>query len=166
MAEFEFKAGVLTVSDKGAKGEREDRSGKVVEEMLGLIKGTVTHYLVVPDEIDRIRDTLIAWSDLHRLDLIVTTGGTGFAPRDLTPEATAAAVERLAPGLSEAMRAAGMDKTPHAMLSRGISGLRGKTLIVNLPGSEKGVRESLEAVIPALPHAIETLTGRGGECGG
>ena len=165
MAE-EIKAGVLTVSDKGARGEREDRSGAAIRELLAIIGGKVERYEVVPDEMEHIKDTLIAWCDLHRLDLIITTGGTGFAPRDLTPEATAAVIERPAPGISEAMRLAGLEKTPRAMLSRGVSGIRGKTLIINLPGSEKGVRESLDAILPALPHAMEILTGKGGECGG
>jgi molybdenum cofactor synthesis domain-containing protein len=162
----EIKAGVLTVSDKGARGEREDKSGEVIKELLALIGGEVERYEVIPDEIEHIKDTLIAWCDLHRLDLIITTGGTGFAPRDLTPEATAAVIERPAPGVSEAMRLAGLEKTPRAMLSRGVCGIRGKTLIINLPGSEKGVRESLDAILPALPHAMEILTGKGGECGG
>jgi molybdenum cofactor synthesis domain-containing protein len=166
MTQVEFKVGVLTVSDKGSRGEREDRSGEAIRELLALIGGKVDRYEVVPDEMEHIKDTLIAWCDLHRLDLIVTTGGTGFAPRDLTPEATAAVIERPTPGVSEAMRLTGLEKTPRAMLSRGVSGIRGKTLIINLPGSEKGVRESLEAIIPALPHAIEILTGKGGECGG
>jgi len=165
MTGFEFKAGVLTISDKSARGEREDKSGSAIKEILEGIPCLLDKYLVVPDEMERIKDTLIAWCDLHRLSLIITTGGTGFSPRDLTPEATRAVIERPAPGISEAIRMAGLQKTPHAMLSRGISGIRGRTLILNLPGSEKAVRESLEAILPALPHALEILSGKAGECG-
>ncbi len=166
MSEETYKAGVLTVSDKGAKGEREDRSGDAAKALLEEAGIIVEKRDVCPDELDRISETLAAWCDLHRLDLIVTTGGTGFAERDITPEATLKVVHKNAPGLSEAMRQKGLEKTPRAMLSRGVSGIRGKTLIVNLPGSEKGVRESLETVLPTLRHGLEILTGRGGECGG
>ena len=160
-----IKAGILTMSDKGARGEREDKSGAAIKELLATIGGKVERYEVIPDEFELIKRTLAAWCDLYRLDLIVTTGGTGFSPRDVTPEAAAAVIERPAPGISEAMRLAGLAKTPHAMLSRGVSGIRGRTLIINLPGSEKGVRESLQAVLLALPHALEILSGQGGECG-
>lgn len=163
--EHEFRAGIITVSDKGSRGERVDKSGEAIEELLTAEGFRIEKKVVVPDELVTIKDLLIAWADLDRLDLIVTTGGTGFSPRDVTPEATAAVIEKSAPGLSEAMRWEGLKKTPHAMLSRGISGIRGKTLIVNLPGSEKAVRESLEAILPALPHALEVLAGKGGECG-
>lgn len=165
MAGIEFRAGVLTVSDKGSKGEREDKSGAAIKEVLKAVPCQVEQYLIVPDEMDRIKDSIIAWCDLYRLDLIVTTGGTGFSPRDTTPEATRAAIERPAPGISEAIRLSGLKKTPHAMLSRAVSGIRGRTLIINLPGSERAVRESLEAILPALPHALEILSGKGGECG-
>jgi len=160
-----FTAGILTVSDKGARGEREDKSGAALREILAAAGFSVARCEIVPDEQDRIKDTLIAWADLYRLNLILTTGGTGFAPRDRTPEATAQALERHAPGIGEAIRAYGLKKTPHAMLSRGIAGARGQTLIVNLPGSEKAVRESMEAILEALPHALELLCGQGGECG-
>ncbi|HUT54990.1 MAG TPA: MogA/MoaB family molybdenum cofactor biosynthesis protein [bacterium] len=164
MAE-EIKAGILTLSDKGSRGEREDLSGAAIRELLASIGAVVERYDVIPDELELIKQALAAWCDLHHLDLIVTTGGTGFAPRDVTPEATRAVIEREAPGLAEAMRAAGLKKTPRAMLSRAVAGIRGRTLIINLPGSVKGVRESLTAILPALPHAIEILAGKGGECG-
>lgn len=166
MAQSNYRAGILTLSDKGARGEREDKSGAAIKEILTGAGIAVERLEVIPDELERIQDKLKAWCDLFRLDLIVTTGGTGFSPRDVTPEATAAVIERPTPGISEAIRLAGLQKTPHAMLSRAASGIRGKTLIVNLPGSERAVRESLSAILPALPHALEILTGRGGECGG
>ena len=120
-------------------------------------------YAVLPDELEGIAAALIAWADAGDLDLIVTTGGTGLAPRDVTPEATLRAVERLAPGLTELMRAEGLRHTPMAALSRAVAGVRGRTLIVNLPGSEKGVRESLAVLLPILPHAVETLRGAAGD---
>ena len=122
-------------------------------------------YQVVPDEQEAIVAQLVAWSDEAHLDLILTTGGTGLTPRDITPEATLAVAERLVPGIPEAMRAAGLAHTPHAMLSRGVAVIRGSTLIINLPGSPKGARENLEAVLPALPHALEKLKGSPAECG-
>jgi molybdenum cofactor synthesis domain-containing protein len=121
--------------------------------------GQVKRQAVVPDERDLIQETLVSWSDEQGLDVILTTGGTGFAPRDVTPEATLAIIEREAPGLAEAMRLEGIKKTPHAMLSRATAGIRGQTLIVNLPGSPKAVREGLEVMLPALPHGIEILKG-------
>lgn len=160
-----MRVGILTVSDKGAKGEREDESGKLVREMLSEIQGKVERYEIVPDEKDIISARLITWSDEDNLDLILTTGGTGFSSRDITPEATLAVIERAAPGIAEAIRAEGMKKTPRAMLSRAVAGIRKQTLIINLPGSMKGVRESLEAILPSLPHGIEILKGRTGECG-
>ena len=154
---------ILTASDKGARGEREDRSGEVLKEMLGEI-GDVVEYVLVPDEKDRISAELVRLSDERGVDLILTTGGTGFGPRDVTPEATLAVVERLAPGLSEAMRAAGLRSTPRAMLSRGVSGIRGRTLIINFPGSPRAVRENLETILPVLSHGLEILRGIAGEC--
>ncbi len=155
-----ISVGILTVSDRCYRGEAEDASspliGKWVTEELG---GQVKRQGVVPDERDLIQETLISWSDEHELDLIVTTGGTGFALRDVTPEATRAIIEREVPGLAEAMRLEGIKKTPHAMLSRATAGIRGRTLIVNLPGSPKAVREGLEVILPALPHGIEILKG-------
>lgn len=166
MEEKKSRAGVLTMSDKGSRGERVDQSGRAIKEILAANGFQVERMEIVPDDRERIQEKLIAWCDLFHLDLIITTGGTGFSPRDVTPEATAAVLERPAPGISEAIRYAGLAKTPHAMLSRAVSGIRGRTLIINLPGSEKAVRESLAAVLPALPHGLEVLSGHGQECGG
>jgi molybdopterin adenylyltransferase len=159
-----MRIGILTVSDKGARGEREDRSGPAIREMMEAKGAEVARSRIVPDEPDAIRAALVEWSD-EGLDLILTTGGTGFSPRDRTPEATKAVIEREAPGISEAIRQAGVKKTPTAMLSRAAAGIRKATLIINLPGSEKAVRESLEAIIDVLPHGIEILKGTAGECG-
>jgi molybdopterin adenylyltransferase len=160
-----MKAGILTVSDKGARGEREDRSGPAIREMIEAAGGKVVRTGIVPDEKEEIRAALIAWSD-EGIDVVLTTGGTGFSPRDWTPEVTKSVIEREAPGLPEAMRRAGAKKTPSAMLSRAAAGIRKSTLIVNLPGSEKAVRESLAAILPALPHAVEILRGKASECAG
>ena len=158
-----IRAGVLTISDKASRGERADTSGDAIRELLASIDAAVERAEVVPDERERIAATLRAWADSDDLDLIVTTGGTGLGPRDVTPEATAEAIERPVPGLGELMRAAGVKHTPMAALSRGVAGVRGRCLIVNLPGSEKGVRENLGAVLDLLPHAVELLRGRVGD---
>lgn len=158
-----MKVGILTISDKGARGEGEDRSGPAIREMMEAAGGEIVRAKIVPDEQDEIRAALIDWSD-EGLDLILTTGGTGFSPRDWTPEATKAVIDRETPGIPEAMRRAGLDKTPTAMLSRAAAGIRKSTLIINLPGSEKAVRESLEAILPALPHGVEILKGSATEC--
>ena len=154
-----YRIGVLTSSDMGARGEREDASGAVIHELLAAPDFEHARYAVLPDERDVIERTLTAWADDDRLDLVVTTGGTGLTDRDVMPEATRAVVDRLAPGIAEAMRAYGLSKTPMAMLSRGIAGVRRKTLIVNLPGNPKGVREGIEVLLPVLPHALGQLTG-------
>jgi len=159
------RAGILTVSDKGSRGERQDRSGEAIRRILEEEGFRVERQEIVPDEIPVIRERLVAWTDHDELDLVLTTGGTGFAPRDVTPEATAQILERPTPGISEAIRAEGRKKTARAILSRGTAGIRGKTLIVNLPGSVRAVEESLEVLLPVLRHGIEVLRGEVSECG-
>jgi len=158
-----LRLGILTMSDKGALGAREDTSGDAIRQIMTATGAEVDRYLLIPDERSRISATLREWADSGSVDLILTTGGTGLASRDVTPEATLDVLERLAPGLAEAMRAEGLRHTPMAALSRAVAGTRGRTLIVNLPGSEKGVRESLGAILPILPHAIETLRDTAGD---
>lgn len=158
-----MRAGVLTISDKASRGERVDTSGAAIAELLSTIGASIERTDVVPDEAPQISDTLRSWADSGELDLIITTGGTGLSPRDVTPEATTEVIERPAPGLGELMRSEGLKHTPMAALSRGVAGVRGRCLIVNLPGSEKGVRESLTAVIDILPHAVEILRDRVGD---
>ena len=150
--------GVLTISDGAFRQEREDLSGQMIRTLVAqLPEAVVRMNTVVPDEQEQIASTLCEWSDLHHLNLVLTTGGTGLAPRDVTPEATGAVIEREAPGIAEALRAISLQYTPTAMLSRGIAGVRGRTLIINLPGSPKAVKECLEYVLPVLPHAINLL---------
>jgi molybdopterin adenylyltransferase len=160
-----FRVGILTISDKGHAGERIDTAGPELGRMLDPRGFEVAAYEIVPDEPAAIAAQLRAWSDNDGLDLILTTGGTGLSPRDVTPEATLAVAQRLVPGIPEAMRAAGLAITPHAMLSRGVAVIRGRTLIINLPGSPKGARENLAAIVAALPHALEKLEGSPAECG-
>ena len=160
-----MKIGVVCVSDRCAKGVCEDVSGKLMLEPLAPVADE-TLYRLVPDERLEIEFALCDLADDQHADVILTTGGTGFAPRDVTPEATNAVIDRAAPGISEAIRMKSLTVTPNAMLSRAVSGIRGKTLIVNLPGSPKAVRESLEVVLPVLPHAVETLSGNTQNCGG
>ncbi len=160
---MEYTAAVLTISDKGSQGLREDRSGPAIAEMLEKDGWTVTARAMVPDDYEAIRSQLIAWCDGGQACLVVTTGGTGFSKRDITPEATLSVVERAAPGIPEAMRAESMRITPRGMLSREAAGIRGDTLIVNLPGSEKAVRECLGAVLPGLKHGVEMLRDVGSE---
>lgn len=159
-----IRVAILTASDKGARGEREDKSAEVIRELVERIGGQVVAYAVVPDEREVIAAKLREFCDEVGADLILTTGGTGFGPRDVTPEATKEVIEREVPGLPEAMRWAGLKATPQAMLSRAVAGIRGKSLIINLPGSPRGVRENLEAVLPALPHGLEVLKGKVSEC--
>ena len=160
-----FTVGILTISDKGSRGERQDKSGEVIREILSNMDVRVADYGIVPDEKELIIEKLVKWADEDNLDVVVTTGGTGLTPRDVTPEATLAVVDRIVPGFAEAMRAESLKKTPRAMLSRAVVGTRGKCLIINLPGSPKAVRECLEVILPALPHAVETLKGQASECG-
>ena len=159
-----FTVEVLTLSDKGARGERADVSGQILAEMLASISGKVEKYEVIPDEKALIQEKLVYYADQLGVDVIATTGGTGVGPRDVTPEATQAVIDKEIPGMAEAMRLAGLQKTPLAMISRAVVGSRGKTLIVNLPGSPKGVRENLEAILAAIPHAVEKLKGDPTEC--
>jgi molybdopterin adenylyltransferase len=160
----EYRVAVLTVSDKGSRGERDDLSGLAVEEAAQEKGWRVEVRDIVPDELGDIEARLRHYSDELGVDLVLTTGGTGLSPRDVTPEATRRVIDREAPGFAEAMRAASLRSTPHAMLSRAVSGIRGSTLIVNLPGSPRGARENLEVILPALPHGLEKLRGNGGEC--
>ena len=158
-----IRAAILTISDKASRGERVDTSGQAIGELLATIDASIQHIKVVPDERPQIAQILRDWADSDELDLIVSTGGTGLGPRDVTPEATAEVIERPVPGLGELMRATGLKHTPMAALSRGVVGVRGRCLIVNLPGSERGVRENLTAVLDLLPHAVELLRGRVGD---
>ncbi len=159
-----FTAHVVTVSDKGYRGEREDTAGPAAAEMLREAGYDVTGITVVPDEADRIEEALIRLSDQERTALILTSGGTGFSVRDITPEVTQKVCERMCPGIPEAMRAACLPITGRAMLSRGTAGIRGYTLIVKLPGSPKAVRENLAPVLPTLDHGLKMLLGVSGEC--
>ncbi|MBW8011020.1 MAG: MogA/MoaB family molybdenum cofactor biosynthesis protein [Chloroflexi bacterium] len=152
-----LQCGILTISDRSARGGRPDLSGPALEEAIKNQGWKSVQTMIVPDDLEAIQNILINWSDVHNLDFILTTGGTGFAQRDITPEATLGVIQRLAPGLTEAMRAASIQVTSHAMLSRAVAGIRGKTLIINLPGSPKAAKENLETVLPVLSHAVELL---------
>ena len=159
------KIAVLVVSDKGYRGEREDRSGKYIISFFKEKNWEITDYSIVPDEKDMIKEKLLDICDNKKANLIITTGGTGFSPRDITPEATKEVIERDVPGFSEIIRIEGQKKTPRAILSRGIGGIRKKTLIINLPGSIKGVKDSLELIYKPLPHGVDILTEEDSECG-
>jgi molybdopterin adenylyltransferase len=148
---------ILTLSDRSARGEREDASGPALARLIEAEGWSVTKQDLLPDDESAIRKRLRTWADGGEMDVILTTGGTGFAPRDVTPEATRAVIDRETPGLAEAMRAASLKITPHAMLSRIVTGIRKRTLILNLPGSPKGAVENLQVVIPVLPHAVQLL---------
>jgi len=155
-----IRVAILTSSDLGAQGKRQDTSGPAIREILTTnLDAAIVDYVILPDDREILQQTMMRWADSGRVDLIMTTGGTGFTPRDVTPEATLAVIDRRAPGLEEAMRADSIRRTPHGMLSRGVCGLRGRCLIINLPGSEKAVRENLAVILPALPHAIQLLQG-------
>lgn len=159
-----IKVGIITASDKGSKGEREDRSGLVIAEMVRERGWEVTDYVILPDEREELASQMKQWCDTEYVDLILTTGGTGFSPRDYTPEATLDIIERNVPGIPEAMRYYSLQITPRAMLSRSVAGIRKKTLIINLPGSPKAVRENLESIIDSLTHGIGILKGSSSEC--
>ncbi len=154
-----FTVSILTVSDRCSRGEREDKSGEAIREIISQLGARVMDYATVPDERELIAERLTEWADKRGVDVIITTGGTGLAPRDVTPEATLDVIDRTIPGFSEAMRAKSLEKTPHGMLSREVCGTRNKTLIINLPGSPKAVRECLPVILPALPHAVEVIKG-------
>ena len=152
-----IRFGILTVSDRSSRGEREDASGPALARLIQAEGWSVAEEAILPDEESAIRNILIEWVDNGKFDVILTTGGTGFSPRDVTPEATRAVIQRDAPGLAEAMRAESLKITPHAMLSRIVTGVRERTLIINLPGSPKGAVENLQVILPVLPHAIQLL---------
>lgn len=156
---------VICASDRCSRGECEDKSGPLISELLSDVSSK-GEYILVPDEIEQIKAALIHLCDETDTDVVFTTGGTGFAPRDVTPEATAAVITKNVPGIAEAIRAESLRYSPNAMLSRAISGIRGSTLIINLPGSPKAVRETVEIVRPVLSHAVETLSGKTQSCGG
>lgn len=159
-----YKVGIVTVSDKGAAGEREDKSGPMIESLLDDRQYQVASYTIVPDEPEELKQELLRLCDDVGCDLVLTTGGTGLSPRDNTPEVTMAVATRNVPGIAEALRAYSMTVTKRAMLSRAVSVIRNQTLIVNLPGSPKAVKESLEYLSDTLPHGLDILTGRDGEC--
>jgi len=151
--------GILTISDKGWQGQRYDKSGKVIRDSLSPLDSHVVKYEVVPDEVDVIASKLAEWADEGSVDIILTTGGTGLSQRDVTPEATLSIIDKVVPGFAEAMRMGTFNKTPMAILSRAVAGIRRECLIINLPGSPKAVRECLEVILPALPHAVEIIKG-------
>jgi len=161
---MKWKVAILTASDKGSRGEREDTSAQVIRELVEEeLGGEIVDYRIVPDEQDEIMAAMIEMTDYFQADLVLTSGGTGLGPRDLTPEATLKVIDRVVPGIAEAMRMGGMTRSRTAMLSRGVSGIRGRCLIINLPGSPKGVHESLMQVMDQLPHALGIVSGRIGE---
>ena len=159
-----INAGVITISDKGSRGEREDRSGREVVLILKDMGINIIHKAIIPDNKNKIKEVLIDCADRMNLDVIMTTGGTGVSPRDLTPDATLEVIDKEVPGMAEAMRRASAAITPYAMISRAVVGIRGRSLIVNLPGSPKAVRENLAVILPALKHAVEKIKGDDAEC--
>lgn len=164
MGKKEYETGVLTISDKGSEGLREDKSGEIISQILQKQGFPIIKKKIVPDDRPQIANTLVEWADKDKLILIVTTGGTGLSPRDITPQATLDIIDYQVPGMSEAMRAASLKKTPHAMISRAIVGVRGKCLIINLPGSPAGAEENLYVLLPSLPHALSKLSGDRSDC--
>jgi molybdenum cofactor synthesis domain-containing protein len=159
-----FRAVIITVSDRGARGQREDTSGPEIARMVEAAGMVIIGRRIIPDEKELIRRMLLEWCDGGEADLILTTGGTGVSPRDVTPDATRDVIDREIPGMAEAMRRQSAAVTPHAMISRALAGIRGRTLIINLPGSPKGARENLSVLLPALAHAIEKIRGDESEC--
>ena len=155
---MDLRIGILTISDRSARGERPDLAGPAIEKVIGDQGWSVVRMEIMPDELLMLNEALADWADSGNMDIILTTGWTGFSPRDVTPEATKAVIERDAPGLVEAMRTASLKVTPHAMLSRASAGIRGRTLIVNLPGSPRGAIENLNVILPVLKHAVELLS--------
>ncbi len=162
MSHEPITAAILTLSDKGSRNEREDLGGPLIREMIGTIGAEVLSYEIIPDEKELIKEKLIEYS--RSVDLIITTGGTGLSPRDVAPDATLEVIDKEIPGIAEAMRMAGLKKTNRAMLSRAVAGVRGKTLIINLPGSPKAVKEGLDAIMDVLPHAVEKIKGSTEDC--
>ncbi len=160
-----FTLGIITISDKGAQNLREDKSGPAIQEIMEKNNFITKSYIIIPDEQEEIEKQLIKMCDQLKVDLLLTSGGTGFSKRDVTPEATLNVIEKEAPGIAEAIRYNSLQITPRAMLSRGVSGIRKDTLIINLPGSPKAVRESLEWIIPSIQHGLEILKGTASECG-
>ncbi len=159
-----INCGVITISDKGSRGEREDLSGKEVIRILEECSFSIEDYRIIPDEKDIIKSTLLEFSDARKFGLVITTGGTGVSPRDVTPDATLEVIEREIPGMAEAMRRESLKKTPHAMISRAVAGIRSESLIINLPGSPGGARENLAVLLPALRHTIEKIRGDQSDC--
>ncbi len=154
-----FTVGIITVSDQGFRGQRQDKSGQVIRDILPSKDSRVVRYQIVPDEVAAISSKLVEWADEGNIDIILTTGGTGLAQRDVTPEATLSVVDKVVPGLTEAMRVETAKITKTAILSRAVAGVRGRCLIMNLPGSPKAVRECLEVILPVIPHAVEIIKG-------
>ncbi len=159
-----IRAGIITVSDRSSQGIREDAGGPVLAAVLADAKIEVCKSLIIPDEKSEIKDAIIKFADKEKLDLILTTGGTGVSPRDVTPDATGEVIDKQIPGMAEAMRHQSMNITPYAMISRAIAGIRGRCLIINLPGSPKGAKENLAIILPALKHAVEKIKGDDTEC--
>jgi molybdopterin adenylyltransferase len=160
-----IRTGIITVSDRSSQGIREDLSGPTIAAVLANIPVEIVQTIIVPDEKDRIKDAIKQFADIDKLDLIITTGGTGVSPRDVTPDATREIIDKQIPGMAEAMRYQSLKITPYAMISRAVAGIRGNSLIINLPGSPKAARENLEVILPALKHTIEKIQGDPAECG-
>ncbi|MBW2029187.1 MAG: MogA/MoaB family molybdenum cofactor biosynthesis protein [Deltaproteobacteria bacterium] len=162
--DLQIRAGILVLSDKASRGERADESGRIAAETLEALGFSVSRREIIPDDLEQIVETLLRWVDKEGLDLIVTSGGTGLSPRDLTPQAMERVIDYQVPGMAEAMRAASLKKTPHAMISRAMAGVRKSSLIINLPGSPRGVKENLSVLVPALRHALSKLLGDTSDC--